>query len=108
MKHEILLLPDVAERLKLSTASINRLLARRRRGEDELFPLPISNSHAKAKGRWLASDVDDYIESLSNVKATPLVLPKRKQKRERQRREELAKALERHGIKCKAKEPKES
>ena len=73
-KHEILLLPEVAERLRMSTASVNRLLARRRKGEDELFPLPISPT-PKSKGRWLADDVDSYIKLLSRVNtanATPI------------------------------------
>lgn len=97
-KYEILLLPEVAERLRVSTATVNRLLARRRRGEDDRFPLPLSAFNGK--GRWLASDVDAYIGSLSNVNVAVPVPSKRKQERDYQKRQELAKvALERHGIK---------
>jgi len=102
-KHEILLLPEVAERLRVSTATINRLLALRRKGQGD-FPLPISNNQAKSKGRWLANDIDDYIESLSNVKVTPPVPPKRNHVRNYQQRQELAKAgLEERHRKTKGK-----
>jgi len=100
-KHEILLLPEVAERLRVSTATVNRLLAQRRKGEG-IFPLPLSSF--KGKGRWLASDVDAYIESLSDCNI-PANVPVRSEKRkardfdERQKRAQ--RTLEQHGIKRK-------
>ena len=111
MKHEILLLPEVAKRLRISTASVNRLLTRRRNGEDELFPLPISNPHVKAKGRWLARDVDEYIELLSSVntaKAAPVPISPSKQRQEakayRERQQRAEQALQRHRINRKGKQ----
>ena len=98
-KHEILLLPEVAERLRVSTATVNRLLSQRRNGEG-LFPLPLSTF--KGKGRWLARDVDAYIESLSdcNVAANVPVKSEKQKAREFADRQERAKrTLEQHGIK---------
>jgi len=63
--HEILLLSEVADRLRLSIGTVNRLLAKRRNGEGD-FPLPISA--ARSKGRWRARDIEKYIESLGIVK----------------------------------------
>jgi len=63
--HEILLLPEVADRLRISIGTVNRLLAKRRNGDGN-FPLPISA--ARSKGRWRARDIDKYIESLDVVK----------------------------------------
>jgi len=98
-KHEILLLPEVAERLRVSTATVNRLLAQRRKGVGH-FPLPLSSF--KGKGRWLASDVDSYIESLSgcNVAANVPVKSEKQKAREFADRQKRAKhVLEQHGIK---------
>jgi len=97
-KHEILLLPEVAERLRVSTATVNRLLAQRRKGTGT-FPLPLSTF--KGKGRWLANDVDSYIESLSTANvAVPPAKSKKQQEREFQRRQEAAReTLRKHGIK---------
>jgi predicted DNA-binding transcriptional regulator AlpA len=89
MKHEILLLPEVAERLRVSTATVNRLLAQRREGTGA-FPLPLSSY--KGKGRWLASQLDDYIASLSNVNDGTTVPAKSKKKQEREYSERQRKA----------------
>ena len=96
-RHEILLLPEVAERLRLSVASVNRLLAQRRRGEGT-FPLPLSTF--KGKGRWRAKDVDDYIESLSDCNVINVPVKSEKQRaREFIERQKRAKAtLAKHGI----------
>jgi len=92
----ILFLPEVAARLRVSTTTVRRLLFRRRKGEGT-FPLPISQF--KEKGRWLASDVDKYIESLSNVNVPVQVPSKKQQEREFQQRLEVARAeLRKHGI----------
>jgi predicted DNA-binding transcriptional regulator AlpA len=99
MNHEILLLPEVAERLRVSTATVNRLLAQRRKGIGT-FPLPLSTF--KGKGRWNSADVDSYIESLSavNVIAVPVKIPEKQKAREFIDRQNSArKTLEQHGIK---------
>ena len=93
MNHEILLLPEVAKRLRMSTASVNRLLARRRKGEDKLFPLPISTF--KGKGRWLCDDVDNYVELLSRVNAAKATsINAIQQGRKRKNKEQREKAVE--------------
>ena len=98
MTHEILFLGEVAQRLRLSTASINRLLSQRRKGVGT-FPLPISSF--KGRGRWLASDLDRYIESLSdcNTAANVPAKSERQKAREFADRQRMAKAtLKQHGI----------
>jgi len=98
-KHEILLLPEVAERLRVSTATVNRFLAQRREGVGR-FPLPLSTF--KGKGRWLASDVDAYIESLSDCNVTanvPVKSEKQKAREFADRQERAQRTLEKHGIK---------
>jgi len=98
-KYEILLLPEVAERLRVSTATVNRFLAQRRKGVGH-FPLPLSSF--KGKGRWLASDVDAYIESLSNCNVAanvPIKSEKQKAREFADRQKRARQALEQHGIK---------
>ena len=97
-QHEILLLPEVAERLRVSTATVNRLLAQRRRGEG-FFPLPLSTF--RGKGRWLASDVDAYIESLSGCNTASSVPAKSDRQKSREfaeRQKRARRTLEQHGI----------
>jgi len=100
-KHEILLLPEVAERLRVSTATVNRLLSRRRKGVDDLFPLPLSTF--KGKGRWLSGDIDDYIELLAKVNTTNVIIPNAEQRRKRKNKEQREKSVvaasERLGLK---------
>ena len=99
MTHEILFLGEVAQRLRLSPASVNRLLSQRRKGVG-IFPLPISGF--KGRGRWLASDVDAYIKSLADCNAGASNVPVKSDKqkaREFADRQKRAKAtLEQHGI----------
>jgi len=99
MNHEILLLPEVAERLRVSTATVNRLLSLRRKGTGN-FPLPVSAF--KGKGRWLASDIDGYLESLSNSNRVPPASfaksEKAKAKEFTERQKRAQQTLERHGI----------
>ena len=98
-QHQILFLPEVAERLRLSPGTVNRLLAQRRKGEGH-FPLPLSGT--KCKGRWLASDVDKYIESLASINIPVQVQTVKQQKQNYQKRQEAArKILRQHGIDCK-------
>ena len=97
MKQEILLLREVAERLRVSTATVNRLLAQRRKGIGT-FCLPISTF--KGKGRWLASDVENYIASLSNSNVTVPIKNEKQKTREFNERQQRAKAaLARHTTK---------
>jgi predicted DNA-binding transcriptional regulator AlpA len=102
MKHEIIFIREVAKRIGTSIATVNRYLALRRQGIGN-FPLPISPF--KGRGRWLESDIDRYLESLSACNATPRAPPKQKKERNYQNRQELAeKGLnERHGIKKEVK-----
>ena len=96
MKHEILLLPEVAERLRVSTATVNRLLALRRKGIGD-FPLPLSPFRGKC--RWLQGDVDNYIAKLSEVNkdiTVPIKSKKQNKKAFDMRQEEAARALDRH------------
>jgi len=98
MRHEILLLPEVAERLRVSPATVNRLLSLRRKGVG-VFPLPLSQF--RGKGRWNASDIDRYIESLSDRNVAPCVSAKSEKQKDREfaERQKRAKAtLEKHGI----------
>lgn len=66
----ILFIHEVASRLGLSISSVNRYLAKARRGE-MVFILPISEKGCKC--RWLASDVESYLLSLSTARAPPPV-----------------------------------
>jgi len=101
LRHKILLIKQVAARLGVSVASVNRYLALRRQGIGT-FPLPISPF--KGRGRWLESDIDRYIESLSACNATTPIPSNQKKERNYQRRQDLAEAgLERHGIKKRGK-----
>ena len=105
MEHtpKILLIGEVASRLRISIASVNRYLALRRKGEGT-FPLPISVS--RGKGRWLSTDIDQYITLQSSVNDTDPVLPKSKKQREREfneRQEKATKTLARHARNRKSK-----
>jgi|GEM_PF-2218717 len=96
MSHEIIFIGEVAKRIGLSVSTVNRNLALRRKGQGD-FPLPISPSGGK--GRWLASDVDRYVELLSTVNAADQVPFKRQGDKEYQKRQDAARAtLRRHGI----------
>ena len=88
-KHEILLVHEVADRLRMSICTVNRLLRKRRNGEGN-FPLPLYGK--KCTGRWLASDIGKYIESLADVN-------KSQETPDYQKRKETVRAeLRQHGI----------
>ena len=72
---EILLINEVAERLRVSPSTVNRWLSQARKGEST-FPLPISVGGGK--GRWLLSDIERWLESQSIV---TMPTPARKQRR---------------------------
>ena len=69
---EILLIHEVAARLKVSKSSINRWLGLARRGEST-FPLPLSTPGGKC--RWTSESIDCWIQSqaaaASPVPSTP-------------------------------------
>jgi len=92
--HEILLVAEVAERLRLSVRTVTRLLTERRNGVGD-FPLPISAT--KSKGRWLASDIDKYIE-LQNVHK-----PDKKSDFETRQQRAIESLRKNHGITLKQK-----
>ena len=101
----ILLIHEVAAMLRVSIPTINRWLYLTRRGEGR-FPLPISVQ--RGKGRWLSTDLDDYIASQSNIVQPPVNVTtakqRRKQEQEYRNRQETAEAaLEKHRINRKVK-----
>jgi len=89
----VLLIEEVAEILGLSTFSVYRLVEQRRNGVGG-FILPISKKGAKM--RFLASDLEFYIQSrTSPVSASPV----RQSKADAKRRQERTTAgLQRHGL----------
>ena len=93
----ILLLDEVAARLGLAPATVRKYLAQRRQGIGSL-PLPISQRGGKL--RWLTSDIEAYLQSLSNNEPPVKVASASKRRQEsksfKQRQEAAQKALERH------------
>ena len=64
----VLLIGEVAEILELSVSSINRYLGQSRKGIGN-FPNPISTPGGKL--RWLAADINQYLESQASA-ASPM------------------------------------
>jgi len=92
----VLLIGEVANLLRVSIPTINRWLRQSRMGQ-RVFPLPI-NTH-RGKLRWLRTDIEKYIESLSVT--TPPVIPttRKKQRGTKEYQEHQAsvdRALERY------------
>ena len=85
-KHRLLLKREVAKRLRKSTATVDRLHALRRKG---IGTFPLSASPFKAKGMWLESDIDAYIESLTSVNATTCVHVQSEKEKEKEFAETL-------------------
>jgi len=81
METRILFIKDVARLMGLSVPSVNKLLRLARAGKPTM-PLPISPPNSK--GRWLASDVEDFLQSQStrNCITPPNVSPVKQVKRE--------------------------
>ena len=80
--------------MRVANVTIYRWLGESRAGRGS-FPLPISRQGAKL--RWLATDIERYIESQSA--GTPEFVSPAKRQKEYQRRQDAAKAaLVRHGI----------
>lgn len=101
---QILEIGEVASLLRVSIPTINRWLRQTRNGEMD-FPLPISPKGCK--GRWLASDIERYIESQSNVAPQVVVTSTKQQRREvknfEQRQADSKRILEKHASGRKAK-----
>ena len=92
LRYRILFITQVAARLGVSVASVNRYLALRRKGIGT-FPLPISPF--KGRGRWLESDIDRYVESLSSVNvANAMPITNAEQQRGRKNKEQRRKSVE--------------
>jgi len=64
----ILFIKEVAERCGVSVPTVTRWLCQARNGHGR-FPLPISEKNCK--GRWLSSDIDNFLQSQS----TPNIIP---------------------------------
>jgi predicted DNA-binding transcriptional regulator AlpA len=94
---EILLINEVAERLRVSTSTVNRWLGQARKGEST-FPLPISVGGGK--GRWLLSDIERWLASQSIVTMPTPAKTKRRNAAAHQRRQEATdRALEKYRTK---------
>jgi len=93
----ILLIDEVAARLGLAPVTVRKYLAQRRQGIGS-FPLPISVTGGKL--RWLASDIEAYLQSLSSTEPPVKVASSSKRRQEsksfKQRQEAAQKALDRH------------
>ena len=90
---EILLINEVAERLRVSPSTVNRWLSQARKGEST-FPLPISVGGGK--GRWLLSDIERWLESQSIVTMpTPAKTKRRNASAAQARKNATERALDR-------------
>ena len=94
MEPKVLLIDEVAALMRVANVTIYLWLAESRAGQGS-FPQPISRRGAKL--RWLAADVERYIESQSA--GLPVFVSPVKRKKDYQRRQDTANAiLARHGI----------
>ena len=93
----ILLIGEVANLLRVSIPTVNRWLHQTRKGQGH-FPLPISVKGGK--GRWLSTDIEQYIATQSNTASPVTVVSVSKQRQEektfKQRQESAKTALARH------------
>ena len=90
-KHRILFIDGVAKKAGMSVYWVRREIAK--------GTLPKSISNYRCKGRWLESDIDRWLESLSKVNdAAPVPAKNEKQgaKEFDDRQEQASKVLERH------------
>ena len=90
MEKRILLIDEVAKMVEASPSSISRWCEESRKGLNT-FPLPVSARGGKR--RWLLSDIEQYLESLSTVKAVPARKPRRNAKAHAQRQSVTDRAL---------------
>jgi len=105
---EVYIIDDVAAKTRLAPVSIRKAVSDRRKGIGS-FPLPISAPGGKL--RWLASDIEAYLQSLSSAEPPVKVASASKRRQEsksfKQRQEAAQKALERHRSDRTAKTRKE-
>ena len=93
---EILLINDVAGRLKTSPATLYRWVSDRRKGIGS-FPLPISLPGQTL--RWNSEHIDTWCRSQTSPAVNTPAPRSKTSAKERQRREEaVAQAMERHGL----------
>jgi len=97
MEQNILLVHEVALRVRASVSSVNRWLHQRRKGQGN-FPLPISPPGGKL--RWLAADIERFLQSQSNVPSsivpTSIAQKRREDKAYERRQAEAAATLRKH------------
>ena len=99
MEDELILIDEVAKRLRLSTSRVRSLLSERRKTG---LGIPLPFSLPRSKLRWRASDISHYIESQNAdpIRAPPLCICPSQLKREENARRESANAakvtLDRH------------
>ena len=94
----VMLVGEVASECRVSVSKIRRDLHESRNGRGN-FPLPISPPGGKL--RWLASDIEAYLASLSVAPPVNIRTPQeiRQDKKAFEERQRLAdKALEKHRI----------
>ncbi|MDR0327355.1 MAG: hypothetical protein LBI05_03555 [Planctomycetaceae bacterium] len=94
---EVYLIEEVAVKVRLAPVSIYKEVSDSRKGIGS-FPLPISKPGGKL--RWLASDIEAYLQSLSNNDPPAQIASTSKRRQEskafKQRQAAAQKALERH------------
>ena len=94
---EVYIIDDVAAATRLAPVSIYKAVSNRRKGIGT-FPLPISAPGGKL--RWLASDIEAYLQSLSSTESPVKITCASKRRQEsksfKQRQEAAQKALDRH------------
>jgi predicted DNA-binding transcriptional regulator AlpA len=94
MEPKVLLIAEVAALLRVSQTTIYRWTSESRAGRSD-FPAPISRR--KGKNRWLAADIERYIESQS-AGLPEYVRPAQRKKDYQCRQDAAVTALARHGI----------
>jgi len=94
---EILLINEVAERLRVSTSTVNRWLGESRKGIGN-FPQPISAFGGKL--RWTRDSIEAYIASLESVAMpTPARTKRRNAKAHAERQANVDRALAKYRTK---------
>ena len=97
LKPRILLVHEVATLLRIAPVTVYRHLALRRKGIGT-FPLPISTAGGKL--RWLASDIEAFLQSQSNAMPPAKVASTSERRQEaktyRDRQDAAQKVLVRH------------
>jgi len=95
-KRKVLHIDGVANRVGMSVSWVQKEQAKK----ESTFPKKISPP--KCKGRWLASDIDRWLESLASINAdihNPVKSEKQKACEFVKRQERAQQVLAKHGIK---------